>query len=94
MMRRVYFKEEQRFTQVWLWVVLIVTAVGAILPVVVALYAQLVEGRQFGENPSSNVTLLITFFIVLGFSVGVILLFWKTRLITVVDNQAIQVRFP
>ncbi len=94
MMRRVYFKEEQRFTQVWLWVVLIVTAVGAILPLVVELYAQLIEGRQFGDHPSTNVTLLISFFIVLGFSVGIILLFWKTRLITEVDNRSIQVRFP
>jgi len=92
--RRIYFEEVQRFTQIWLWVILIISLGAAVLPLTASLYVQLVEGKPFGNNPSSDTTLLLTFFIVLAISGAVIVLFWKLKLVTQVGRDALIVRFP
>jgi hypothetical protein len=49
------FKEEQKFTQWWLWIILI--GIG-ILPVI-GIYKQLILGEQFGNKPMSNLGLIL-----------------------------------
>lgn len=93
-MERTYFREEQRFTQYWLWVLLVLVITAVLLPIFAALYAELIEGRSFGENPSSTATLLIMFFMVAGLSSGILVLFWRTKLVTVVNKDGISLRFP
>ena len=79
------FKEEQKFTQWWLWLILI--PVG-ILPFV-GVYKQIILGEPFGDNPMSNLGLII-------FSVIMILLlglFAVMKLKTKIDDNEIQMSF-
>ena len=82
---KIEFTEEQRFTQWWLWIIL--TGVG-IIPIY-GIYAQIANGKAFGENPMSDLGLV-------GFTVFVfafIAMFWFLRLKTEIDNNEIRMRF-
>ena len=74
-MQKILFHEEQRFTQVWLWILLAIAVSSAIIPLAAALYVQLVEGRPYGDNPTHSETLLIIFFVLIVISSNIILLF-------------------
>lgn len=79
------FKEEQRFTQWWLWMILILIVILSIL----GIYKQLVLGEQFGDNPMSDVGLII--FSILVFSLIVLFLIMKLK--TSIDKNGIQMNF-
>ena len=91
---KTYFKEEQRFTQPWLWIVLVLALSAATVPVAAGLYVQLIKGEPFGNNPTSDENLIIIFSLVMLFTVGIIALFWKTKLVTEVRSDGLYVRFP
>lgn len=93
-MQKVYFNEEQRFTQPWLWVILVVSLGVALIPLVAGLFVQIIQGKPYGENSSSDTTLLVIFFVVLAISIGLMGLFWKMRLITEIGSEGISVQFP
>ncbi|MBL4710069.1 MAG: hypothetical protein JKY48_16690, partial [Flavobacteriales bacterium] len=79
------FKEEQKFTQWWLWIILI--GIG-ILPIF-GIYKQLIAGEKFGNNPLSDIELI--FFAVFIFSL--ITMFWFMRLKTEIDKSGIKLNF-
>lgn len=54
-MAKILFKEEQRFTQWWLWLLLI----GIGLIPIIGIYNQIILGKEFGDNPMSNLGLII-----------------------------------
>jgi hypothetical protein len=54
-MSKILFNEEQRFTQWWLWLLLI--GIG-IIPLL-GIYNQLILGKEFGSNPMSNLGIII-----------------------------------
>lgn len=79
------FKEEQKFTQWWLWLILI--PVG-ILPIF-GIYKQLILGDKFGDKPMSDLELVIfTLFVfsLIGF-------FFIMKLKTSIDKNGIQMSF-
>src|SRR5690606_32273006 len=79
------FKEEQKFTQWWLWLILI--PVG-ILPIF-GIYKQLILGDKFGDKPMSDLELVIlTIFIF-----SLIGLFFIMKLKTSIDKNGIQMSF-
>jgi hypothetical protein len=69
----IVFKEEQKFTQWWLWVILI--GIG-ILPVI-GIYKQLILGEKFGDKPMSNWGLIL--FSLLIFSLLALFRFMKLK---------------
>ncbi len=81
----ILFEEKQRFSQWWLWLILIgingVFLFGA--------YKQIIQNDAFGNKPMSNEGLLFTLAIVML----VTLLFLSLRLETVIKNDGIYVRF-
>tara|TARA_B110000261_G_scaffold42805_1_gene50276 strand:+ start:125 stop:619 length:495 start_codon:yes stop_codon:yes gene_type:complete len=79
------FKETQKFSQWWLWLILI--AIGA-LPVS-GLYKQLYLNEAFGDKPMSDLGLII--FAVFVFSL--IAMFWFVRLKTEIDQNGISMHF-
>ncbi|NGX84319.1 DUF1705 domain-containing protein [Aequorivita sp. KMM 9714] len=79
------FKEEQKFTQWWLWLILI--GIG-VLPII-GIYKQLIIEEKFGDSPMSDLELII-FSI---FIFGLIALFWFMRLKTNIDQNEIRMRF-
>ncbi len=79
------FKEEQKFTQWWLWVILI--GVGMIP--IFGLYKQIVLGEKFGNNPMSDVGLVFFAFFVFS----LLALFYFMRLKTEIDRNGIKMSF-
>jgi hypothetical protein len=82
---KIEFKEVQKFTQWWLWVILIGIAV---IPIY-GIYKQLIIGEKFGDQPMSDVGLII-FSI---FIFGLLTLFWFMRLKTKINQEDIQIDF-
>ena len=82
---KIEFKEEQKFTQWWLWIILI--GIG-LLPVF-GIYKQLIIGEKFGSKPMSDIGLI--FFAIFIFSL--IALFWFMRLKTEIDKSGIRMSF-
>ena len=81
----IVFKETQKFSQWWLWLILI--AIGA-LPIT-GLYKQFYLNEAFGDKPMSDLGLII--FAVFVFSL--IAMFWFVRLKTEIDQNEIRMRF-
>ena len=87
------FSEIQRFSQRWLWIVLIVSM---LIPAAVFAYGmieQLVYGKPWGDRPVSDLTLILIGTAVLVFSFVMIYLFYSLRLITEVHSDGIYIRF-
>lgn len=85
MNNEILFSEKQRFTQWWLWLILLVA--NGILGF--GLYKQLVLGQPFGNKPMSSAGLLIMALIILGIT----LLLANFRLDTRIKRDGIYVRF-
>ncbi len=79
------FKEEQKFTQWWLWLILI--SVG-FLPAL-GIYKQIIVKEPFGDKPVSDIGLMI--FAIFSFSL--ILLFALMKLKTAIDGDGIEMHF-
>ncbi|WP_313115267.1 phosphoethanolamine transferase domain-containing protein [Aequorivita sediminis] len=82
---KIVFIEEQRFTQWWLWLILI--GIG-ILPIL-GIYKQLIIEKKFGDNLMSALGLIIFSL----FIFGLIALFWFIRLKTYIDQSEIRMSF-
>ena len=81
----IVFKETQKFSQWWLWLILI--GIG-ILPIL-GIYKQLIIGEKFGDKPMSDLGLII--FAVFVFSL--IAMFWFVQLKTEIDQNEISIHF-
>ena len=80
------FREQQRFTQVWLWVLLaVVVGVGWW-----AFVQQIILGKPFGNNPGPDWVVWLVWALI---AVGVPLLFWALRLTVVVDRKGVHARY-
>ena len=82
---KVEFKEVQKFTQWWLWLILI----GIGLMPIYGIYKQLILGENFGSKPMSDFGLIIFCVLIFGF----IAMFWIMRLITEIDENEIRMSF-
>lgn len=81
-----FFKEEQRFRQLWLWVFVILACtipwVGMIL--------QVMLGHKFGNNPEPDWLIILMWLV---FGIGFPIFFYSLRLITEVQKDGIYLRF-
>ncbi len=79
------YKEEQRFSQVWLWILTI--GIGLIL--VYGIYKQIILGQPIGDKPISNIVLIL-FYI---FMMAVLSFLWMLKLTTEMDSDSIIINF-
>ena len=79
------FKEEQKFTQWWLWLILI----GIALIPVYGIYKQIFQGEVFGDKPMSNLGLIAFVIFMLLF----LLLFLLFKLTTEINTKEIKIQF-
>lgn len=85
-MNNVIYREEQRFRQVWIWLLLL-------LVVGVAWWGflqQIVLGKAFGSNPAPDVVMGIIWLV---FGIGFPLFFYYLKLIVEVGGGAIHIGF-
>ncbi len=93
-MGKIFFHEVQRYTQRWLWLLLITTTLLATLPFAYGIYSQEVLGIPWGNNPGS--TGLLVFVLLLDSAIMSVLLvlFIKMQLIVEIRNDGIWFRYP
>jgi hypothetical protein len=84
-MSKVHFKEEQRFNQWWIWLIIVLLSGFWIWQFVQQIYI----GIPFGDNPAPDLVVIL-----MGlFPLGAFLLFRFMTLETVVDEKGVQYRF-
>jgi len=82
---QVLFTEKQRFSQWWVWLILL----GINGFFIFGIFKQVIGGQQFGDKPMSNAGLIIVTAVVISIS----FLFTKICLETVITPEGIYVRF-
>ncbi len=93
-MSKVLFREEQTQQSLWVKLLMIAATAAGVGPFVYGLYSQLVLGIPFGDKPISNTGLILfTLFVVVLILLANLLVF-KSKLITVIDKEAIRFRYP
>lgn len=85
MNKEILFTEKQRFSQWWLWLILL--GINGLL--LFGVFKQVFGGQYFGDKPMSDIGLLVA----LGLTLLLTLLFINFRLETVIKNDGIYVRF-
>jgi hypothetical protein len=89
-MNRVYFEETQTFRQSrWIWMVMVISLLAAILPILDGVYWQLFRGQPWGNKPMSDSGLLGLFVFILLTSIGCITLLISVRLEVKVDSEGV-----
>jgi hypothetical protein len=84
-MSKIYFKEEQKFNQWWIWLIVILLSGFWIWQLV----QQIFMGIPFGNNPAPDFVLIL-----LGiFPAGAIFLFYALTLEIIVDDSGVHYRF-
>jgi hypothetical protein len=87
------FEEKQRYTQWWLWLIIVVNAVIVIAIFSHALYKQLVLGEPWGDKPLSDDELVGISLFVISAMVLMLLVFFNSVLEVVVDKASISYRY-
>jgi hypothetical protein len=87
------FREEQRFHQPWLWILITISSILLIGIFGYGMYKQLLLGEPWGTNPMSNTLLLILGPIYMLLGAALYILFRTTRLVTEVRSDGLYVRF-
>ena len=82
----IYFKEEQRFRQIWLWVVVIVTCTIPWIGMII----QVILGQKVGNNPAPNWMIILIW---LMFGVAFPVFFYLLKLVTEVRKDGIYFKF-
>lgn len=78
------FTEKQKFTQWWLWVILI--GLNGIF--IYAIFKQVIGGQPFGDKPSSNESILF----LAGLFFLITIFFFSIRLNTIIKKNGIYLR--
>jgi len=79
------YQEKQRFTQWWLWAILIGVSALAIF----GIYRQIILGQPFGDNPMSDSGLIIFAVLMIALSA----FFWSIHLDTRIDKTHVRFSF-
>lgn len=85
MAKRIHFKEEQKFRQLWVWIIILVSVGFWIYSITM----QVFMGKDIGNNPGSDVFLILIGLLPLL----LIYLFFSLKLIIMVDNKGVHYRF-
>jgi len=83
--KEILFSEKQKFSQWWLWLILI--AVNGLI--LFGIFKQIIAGQRFGDKPMSNFGLVITEAFILTLTI----LFVNFRLETLIKKDGVYVRF-
>jgi hypothetical protein len=93
-MEKVLFSEEQRFTQKWLWLLIIGATLISIVPTIYGIYSQEILKKPWGNNPAETGTLYLILFFELIIMGGVILLIYNMRLKVEIKTDGLWFSFP
>lgn len=89
----IYFEEEQRFRQPWVWAILLLSLAVPLVIFGYGLVQQLILKKPFGDRPTSDARLIITAVSILVLAVGISLLLHKMKLVTKLDSAHLHILF-
>lgn len=92
-MNRIYFREEQRYTQWWVWLLILFTFAVSVLPLWYGVYVQTVEGRPWGTSPITTDKLIVVSIIITVLVSAIVVLFVLQKLETEVSTEGLRFRF-
>lgn len=93
-MKKILFKEEQKYDQWWFWLMLLAAFGVAVGPVWYGLIYQVNTGQPWGDEPSSNGELVLIASLVTVLMSGFLLLFRTVRLQVEIAEDEIRFRYP
>jgi len=93
-MEKILFKEEQKFGQWWIWLILMTAFAVSAVPVWYGLFHQVTTGNPWGDNPASNGVLALIASLTTFLIAGIFLLFKNMRLQVEVYENGIRFRYP
>lgn len=89
----VIYREVQQFRQIWLWIILLPVSLLVAILFSYGMFQQLVLGVPWGDRPMSDIGLAIFGPLILLIVIGLPVLFYTAKLITVVDPEGIHIRY-
>lgn len=92
-MAKVYFSETQRFESIGIKILVILSSAGALVPLLVACYRQLILGELPETEGLSNLTLLLLVLGIIIMIVLVYLLIFGTQLEIRITSESINYRY-
>ena len=92
-MSKLYYREEQKYTQWWVWMLVATGCAAAAIPFWYGLYIQLELGQPWGDKPMSDNQLVVTAIVMTLFMAGIILLFRLQKLEITITDEGIRYRF-
>lgn len=87
------FTETQKINQLWLWITLIIAGSAVIGVFGFGFYQQIILGQQFGNNPMSDLGLIVVASMALILILSIILLFTFAKLTTEIDKNGVRYKF-
>lgn len=90
---RILFREEQRYDQWWIWVILIAATAVAVIPVWYGFYIQVTTGRSWGDDPVSNGMLAGTAIFTTLLMAALLALFMTIRLQLEIRDDGVHFRY-
>ncbi len=90
---RIYFKEEQKFNQWWLKLILYLSVLAALGPLYYGTIVQLSTGVPWGDKPASDTVLIVIDLLVTLLMAGILWLIFGTKMITEIKNDGLHIRF-
>ncbi len=93
-MERILFKEEQRFGQWWIWLLLLSAFGISVGPVWYGFFSQVTTGQPWGDNPASDGALVLTASLTTLMMAGIFLLFKTMRLQVEILGNGLRFRYP
>jgi len=88
-----FFKEKQRFTQWWLWLIILATTIPAFLIFLKGMYTQFIIGEPWGDQPMSDSGLVLTSVFIFATMGGVIWLLLIAELTVEIHDRAVYYSF-
>lgn len=93
-MEKSYFKEEQYFSNFWLYILVTMLFTIAIAPTAMTLYSQIVIDVPYGDSPTTNQSLLMLLCVLLVMYLFTILLFNKMKVVMEITSKGLLFRYP
>lgn len=90
---RIFFEEDQQFTQRWMWILLILSAAAVVILMLYVMYRQLVLGHPVGNNPMPDNVLIWFGPLIMAMMIGMLVLFKTMKLSVQIDSRFLHVRF-
>lgn len=93
-MEKIFFSEEQRFTQWWVWAIMTAALLAMIVPIAISVQQEWIAGLSYSEQPESVTETVITGLFSFFVMVGIFILVFASRLKTKITSQGLFFAYP